>query len=101
MLTATPRTPFGVPLQRHKAAQKQCADNHLRPKGARIENPLYLAIISRLPFLALALSSTPNLHSELTARHRTKHDTILATDQQPICAQHAILVQRKRLRGCR
>jgi hypothetical protein len=41
---ATPRTPFGVPLQRRKAVQKQCADNHLRPKGARIENPLYLAI---------------------------------------------------------
>jgi hypothetical protein len=41
---AAPRKPFGVPLQRRKAAQKQCADNHLRPKGARIENPLYLAI---------------------------------------------------------
>jgi hypothetical protein len=34
-----------VPLQHRKTAQKQCADNHLRPQGARIENPLYLAII--------------------------------------------------------
>jgi len=46
---AAPCTPFGAPLQRRKAAQKQCADNHLRPKGARIENPLYLALIF-LPF---------------------------------------------------
>jgi hypothetical protein len=58
---ATPRTPFGVPLQRRKAAQKQCADNHLRPKGARIENPLYLAIPVPIPVPAQISAFVPSL----------------------------------------
>jgi hypothetical protein len=39
-----------VPLWCRSFLKKQCADNHLRPKGVRIENPLYLAVLKNRAF---------------------------------------------------
>jgi hypothetical protein len=70
---AAPRTPFGVPLQRRKAAQKQCADNHLRPKGARIENPLYLALLIRRFFFTVVIVSSPSVLAILATLSRRSY----------------------------
>jgi hypothetical protein len=62
-----------VPLQRRKAAQKQCADNHLRPKGARIENPLYLALLIRRFFFTVVIVSSPSVLAILATLSRRSY----------------------------